>query len=118
MSFFNDTYCQICERFITKEQWRKHLFSNRHFHREVNSYWPAYCPQRKLTRDEGSILEKVFREMIFGSEDVLSVYGFLRTYFMIVTILNGYVTDDDNDYKDDFGYHYRDNMIALFKQDL
>ena len=60
MALFNDTYCQICDRFITKEQWNKHLFSSRLLHREVNGYWPAYFPQRKLTRDESSILEKAF----------------------------------------------------------
>ena len=60
MGLFNDIYCQICDRFFTEEQWNKHLDSSRHIHREMNGYWPAYFPQRKLTRDEGSILEKVF----------------------------------------------------------
>ena len=57
--------------------------------------------------------------MIFGSENVLLVYEFLKTYFMMVTYLNDYVKDDDDDDdKDDFGYHYRDNMIGQFKQYL
>ena len=85
MSFFNDTYCQVCDKFITKEQWIRHLYSNRHFHREVNGYWSAYFPQIKLTRDESSILEKTFWEMIFGSVDVLPVYGFSKTYILMVT---------------------------------
>ena len=68
MAFFKDTYCQIGERFITKEQWNKHLYSSRHLHREVNGYWPAYFPQRKLTRDESSRLENALWVMIFGSE--------------------------------------------------
>ena len=59
MSILDDTYCQFCERLITKEQWNKHLVSSRHIHREVNGYWPACFPQRELTRDEGMILEKV-----------------------------------------------------------
>ena len=65
-------------------------------------------PQRELTRDENSILEKAFCEMIFGSEDVLTVYGFLETYFVMVVNLNDYVKDnnDDDDNKEDFGYHY------------
>ena len=60
MSFFNDTYRQICDRFITKEQWNKHVYSSSHLHREVNGYWPAFFPRRKLTKDESSILEKAF----------------------------------------------------------
>ena len=92
MALFNDIYCKICDRFLTKEQWNKHRFSSRHLHREANGYWPAYFPQRKLTRDEGSILEKTFWEMIYGSEYVLPVYGFLKTYIMMVTNMKDYVT--------------------------
>ena len=90
-------------------------------HREVNGPCPAYFPQRKLTRDEISILEKTFWEMISGNEDVLPVYGFLKTYFMKVADMKNYVKNDDgveDVYKDDFGYDYRDNMIAQFKQGL
>ena len=65
MSFFNDTYCQTCDRLNTKEQWSKHVFSNRHLHREVAGYWPASFPQRKLTKDEGSILEEAFWKKCF-----------------------------------------------------
>ena len=32
----------------------------------MNGYWPAYFPQRSITRDEGSIVEKTFREMTFS----------------------------------------------------
>ena len=74
MSFFNDTYCQICDRFITKEQWNKHLFSNRHLHRGVNGYWPAYFTQRKLTKDEGSLLEEAFwKKSFFATRDFKEV---------------------------------------------
>ena len=59
MALFNDINCQICDKFITKEQWNKHLYSSRHLHGEVNDFWPAPFPQRKLTT-EGSILEKAF----------------------------------------------------------
>ena len=58
MSILDDTYCQLCERFITKEQCNKHLFSNLNLHREVNSYWPANFLQRTLVKDEKHILEK------------------------------------------------------------
>ena len=116
MAFFNDTYCQLCERFITEGEWNKHPNSSRHKHREINGYWPACFPQKKLTRDEGNIIEKAFWEIIFGCENSLAVYGFLKTYFKLVTNLKDYVKDDDDD--DDFRYHYRDNMIAQFKQDF
>ena len=68
--------------------------------------------------DEGSILENAFWEMIFGSVNDLPVYGFLETCFMMVTNLNNYVTDDEDDDKDEFGYYYRDNMTAQFEKDL
>ena len=42
MLFLNDTYCQICERLITKEQWNNHLDSSTYLHKEVNGYCPAY----------------------------------------------------------------------------
>ena len=76
MSFFNDTYCQLCDRFITKEQWNKHLYSNRQFHRDVNSFWPTYFPQTKLVKDENIILEKVFWKMVFATRDIKEVEEF------------------------------------------
>ena len=75
-------------------------------------------PTEKTTRDEGSILEKAFWEIIFGSVDDAPVYGFLKTYIMMVTNLKDYLTLDDNDDDADFRYNYRDTMIAQFKQDL
>ena len=60
MALFNDIFCQICDRFITKEQWKKHLYSSRNLHREANGYSPAIFPQRTLTRDEGLRLGKAF----------------------------------------------------------
>ena len=118
MAFFNDTYCQICERFITKEQGIKHLFSSRPLHREVNGYWPAYFLQRKMFRDEGSILENAFWEISFGKIDVLPVHGFLKTHIMMVTNMKDYVTLDPDKNDADFGYGYRDTIIAQVKQDL
>ena len=41
LAFFNDTSCQLCGRFISKEKWNKHLYSSRHLHKELNGYWPA-----------------------------------------------------------------------------
>ena len=60
MALFNYTYCQICDRFITKEQWNSHFYSSRYLHKEMNVYWPAYFPQRKLTRMKVSYLRKLF----------------------------------------------------------
>ena len=42
------------------------------------------------------VLEKAFCEMIIGSEGVLSVFGFLKTYIMLVTKTEDYVKDDDD----------------------
>ena len=41
MSFLDDTYCQLCERFITKKQWNKHLYSSRHLRKKAYGYTPA-----------------------------------------------------------------------------
>ena len=114
MEFFNYTYCQTFDKFITKEQWNKHPYSSRHLHREVNGYLPANFPQIKLTRDEGMIIEKVFWEMIFGSEDVLPVYGFLKTYFLMDKTVKDFLTLDPDDNDADFRYGYSDTMIAQF----
>ena len=97
MAFFNGTYCQFCETLITKEQWNKYPYSSKRLHREVNDFWSQYFPRRKL---EGKILEKVLWPMIFGCVDALAVYGFLKTYFLMVINLNDYVKDDDD--HDDF----------------
>ena len=73
--------CQNCERFITKQRWNKHFYSSRHSHRKVNGYWPAFFPQRKLTRDEGMKLDKAFWETIYNSVEVVALYDFLKTIF-------------------------------------
>ena len=118
MALFNDIYCQICDRFNTKEQWNRHHYSSRHLHREVNGFWPGYSPQRRLTKNEGMILEKFFWEMIFQSQDVLHVYSNFKTYILMVTNMKNYVTIDTHDDDADFRYGYRHTIIAQFKQDL
>ena len=60
MALFNDVYCQVCDRFITEERWNKHLYSSKYSHRKVNGYWPAFFPQKKLTRNDGIKLGKAF----------------------------------------------------------
>ena len=60
MSFFNDTFCQLCEQFNTEEQWKKNLYSSRRIRTEVNGYWPAFFLQKNLTKDESFMLEKAF----------------------------------------------------------
>ena len=64
------------------------------------------------------ILEKAFWEMIFGIEDALRVYGFLKTYIMMVTNMKNYVTLDPDDDDAYFRYIYRETMISHFKQGL
>ena len=48
MSFLDDRYCQLCERFITKERWNKHLYSSRHLHKK--SFWllSSLFPAKKI----------------------------------------------------------------------
>ena len=36
MSISDDTYCQLCERLITTEDWNKQLFSSRHLYKEAH----------------------------------------------------------------------------------
>ena len=125
MVIFNDIFCQICDRFYTKEQWNKHLYSSRHLHREVNGYWPSFFPQRKLFKDEGVKLEKAFWEVILSSNDNdLALFDFLKLYFRMCTNITDHVPIRYWDYYDagneeeQWGYGYRDDMIAQFKQDL
>ena len=125
MALFNDIFCQICDRFYTKERWNKHLYSSRHLHREINGYWPAFFPQRKPFKDEGVKLEKAFWEVIFSSNDNdLALFDFLKFYFRMCTNITDYVPIRYWDYYDDgneeeqWGFGYRDDMIAQFKQDL
>ena len=102
MPIFNDTYCQICDRFITKERWNKHLYSSRHLHREVNGYWPAFFPQTKLTRDEGMKLEKAFWETIYNSNDKdLPLFDFLKIFFRMCTNITDHVPIRYWDYYND-----------------
>ena len=69
----------------------------------MKGWWPANFPQRKLTMDEGIVLERAFWEITFGSEDVLPVYGLLKFYVMMVRNMKDYVTldpvDDDADFR-------------------
>ena len=123
MALFNDIFCQICDRFYTKERWNKHLYSSRHLHREINGYWPMFFPQRKLTRDEGMRLERAFWEMIYMSNDNdLALFDFLKLYFRMCTIITDHVPIclwfDDPDEEEQWEYGYKDDMIAQFEQDL
>ena len=123
MALFNDIFCQICDRFHTKERWNKHIYSSRHLHREINGYWAMFFPQRKLTRDEGMRLERAFWEMIYMSNDNdLALFDFLKLYFRMCTNKSNHVPIrpwfDDPDEEEQWGYGYRDDVIAQFEQDL
>ena len=86
MALFNDIFCQICDRFYTKERWNIHLYSSGHLHREIKGYCPAFFPQRKLTRDEVNKLEKAFWEVILTSNDNdLALFEFLKVFFRMCT---------------------------------
>ena len=125
MAFFNDIFCQICDKFFSKEGWNKHLYSCRHLYREVNGYWPAFFPQRKLNRDEGMKLEKAFWKVILTSKDNdLALFEFLKLYFRMCTNITDHVPIrywdycDDGNEEEQLGYGYEDDMITQFKQDL
>ena len=82
-----------------------------------------FFPQRKLTRDEGFKLERAFWEMIYMSNDNdLAVFDFLKLYFRMCTNITDHVPirywDDDPDEEEQWGYGYKDDMIAQFEQDL
>ena len=115
MSFFNDTYCQLCERFITKEQWNKHLSSSRPLHREVNGYWPAYFPQRKLTRGKNIIFEMAFWKMFFATREIKELEEFWLTYFMMTTNMKDYFLEEN---EDEVRKVFRDTLDGKFEHDL
>ena len=60
--------------------------------------------------------------MIFCSEDDLPVYDFLKIYFRMCTNKNNYVPVRtwlySGNQEEQWGYGYRDDMTAQFKQDL
>ena len=96
-------------------------------HREVNGYMPAFFPQRKLSRGEDMKLEKAFWEMIYSSNDNVSdlaLFDFLKKYFKMCTNITDHVPIrywdyyNDGNEKEQWGYGYRDDMIAQFEQDL
>ena len=83
-ALFNEKFCQICDRFTSKELWNKHLYSSRHLHREVNGNCSAFFPQRKLTRDEGIKLENVFLGDDICNYECVEVYDFFKNLFQKV----------------------------------
>ena len=65
---------------------------------------------------------KAFWEMNYNSVEVLVLYDFLKLYFGMCTNINNYVPVrrwfDDPDEEEQWGYGYRGDIIAQFKQDL
>ena len=97
MSFLDDTYCQLCERFITKEQWNKHLYSSRHLHKKAYGFTPAFFPNRNLIGDEDSILEKTFWKMYFATRDIKEVEDFWWIHFMMTTNIKDYFLKENEE---------------------
>ena len=114
MSFFNDTICQLCERFITKEDWFSYFYSSRHLHREVFGYWPTYFAQRNLVRDESNKPQKAFRKMFFALRDNKEVEEFQLTYFLMTKNLKDYILEDNEEIRKLF----RDTMEGQFEHHL
>ena len=115
MSFLDDTYCQLCERFYTKEQWNKNLYSSRHLHKKAYGYYPAYFPQRKLTGDESIKLEKAFWKMFFATRDIKEVDDFWWTYFMMTTNMKNHFPKEN---EDEARKIFRETMEGQFEHDL
>ena len=84
-------------------------------HREVNGYWPAYFPQRKLVKDENITLEKAFWKMFFATRDIKEVEDFWWTYFTITTNMKDYYLEENEDEVRKF---FRDTMEGQFEHDL
>ena len=88
----------------------------------MNDFWPAYFPQRKLTGDKSSKLEKAFWELIFTTEDCREVYEYLKLFFRMCTNINNYIpvcpSIGHKNEEEQCGYGNKDDMTAKFKQDL
>ena len=115
MSFLDDFFCQICDRFYTKERWNNHLYSSRHLHREVNGYWPAYFPQRKLGGDESNKLEKAFWKLFFATRNIKEVEDFWWAYFLMTTNMKDYFLKEN---EEEIRNVFRETMEGQFEHDL
>ena len=69
--------------------------------------------QRKLTRYDGSILEKAFCQKIFATRDIKEVDEFLVTYFMMVTNLHYYFRESEQ-----FRIEFAVRIEGKFKHNL
>ena len=60
--------------------------------------------------------------MIYNSVEVLALGDFLKLYFRMCTNMNNYIPVrwwfHDEDEEEEWGFGYRDDMMAQFKQDL
>ena len=94
---------------------------------EKTMFIPDVFPQKKLNRDEGIKLEKAFWQVILTSSDNdndLVLFDFVKLYFRMCTNITDHVPIRYWDYYNDgneeeqWGYGYKDDMIAQFKQDI
>ena len=114
MTIFNDIFCQVCGRLITKEQWIKLFYSSRHLHREVYGYHAAYFPQRKPVKRENIILEKAFWKMFFATRVNKEVEDFWLLCFTLTTNMKDYILEDNEELRKPS----RDTMEGQFEHDL
>ena len=68
-------------------------------------------------------LERAFWEMVYMSNDNdLALFDFLKLFFRICTNIHNHVPNcpwsDDPDEEEQWGYGYKDDIIAQFEQDL
>ena len=78
-------------------------------------YTPAYFRNRKLTSDEGSILDKAFWKMFFATRDIKEVGEFWLTYFMMTTNMIEYFLEEKYD---EATKVFRDTMEGQFEHNL
>ena len=112
MAIFNDTYFHFVTDSLLKNN--KHLYSIINLHREVNGYWPAYFPQRKLVRHENIIFEMAFCKTFCATRDFKEVEECWLIYFLMTTNTRVYIIEDN----EEFRKVSRDTMKGQFQHDL
>ena len=81
----------------------------------MNGYWPAFFPQRKLTKDENLLLEKAFWKMFFATREIKEVEKFWLTFFMMTKNMKDYVLEED---EEEVRKVFRDTMEGQFEHEV
>ena len=95
--------------FLTKEEWNKHLFTNKHLRRQTKGYRAAFFPDRKVTSDGSKKIEKAFWKIVFATRKIKEVEEFWFLYFTMVT----YLKDNDLATNEEFRKENRGILLEL-----